>query len=205
MYASTSVLTIAALLFSPSTLAAAVYPSLTPQQAITSPSISNVEVHTNNPKVPGPTEMHHCSDPSHDLFQIRRLGFWPGNPRVGYYVTVRFVGRFISGTGDTPWLNVTGVINGRKELGPMYYAPLCDIDVWQTVHVQRPDGNDERDSHSHRSCPPAIQEGYAVISSPPIPMYPSVAPEGIWEVRAEATTQDGRRIFCVEGSFNVTK
>lgn len=42
------------------------------------------------------------------------------------------------------------------------------------------------------------------MKSPAMPLSPQEVPEGLWEVRAEATTKDGRRIFCVEGSFNVT-
>jgi hypothetical protein len=113
-------------------------------------------------------------------------------------------GHFMSATGDVPWLNIMGAINGRPELGPMYYSPLCDIDVFQDVFVPRPD-HENYPIGQHRSCPPSIHPGYAKISSPPIPLYPFAAPVGEWEVRAEATTQDGRRIFCVEGTFNVTR
>ena len=93
----------------------------------------------------------------------------------------------------------------------MYFSPLCDIDVFQEILVPYP-GQDEDAGQDagpevprmHRSCPPAIQEGYAEILSPPIPLGWPV-PEGEWEVRAEAMTQDRKRIFCVQGTFNVTK
>lgn len=122
----------------------------------------------------------------------------------GYYLTTRFISQFSSSTGDVPWLNITGSINGRPELGPLYYSPLCDIDVYQDIKVQSPAGDYDKEPRSHRSCPPSIHEGYALVSSPPMPLYPFVVPEGRYEIRAEAMTQDGRRIFCVEGAFNVT-
>ena len=56
----------------------------------------------------------------------------------------------------------------------------------------------------HRACPPDIEKGYAVVSSPPMPLSPDEVPVGEYEIRAEAITQDGKRIFCVEGIFNVT-
>ena len=118
---------------------------------------------------------------------------------------MRFVGDFVSSTGDVPWLNVTGAINGRPEREPLYYSPLCDIDVFQEVVVQSPTGDYDQTPRLHRSCPPSIQSGYAVVSSPPIPLTPLTVPEGRYDLRAEATTQDGRRVFCVEGSFDVTK
>jgi hypothetical protein len=122
----------------------------------------------------------------------------------GFYFTIRFIGAFTSATGDVPWLNVTGSVNGREELEPFYYSPLCDIDVFQEISVPRPEGDHKQVVGSHRSCPPAIEKGYAEIWSPPMPLNPLMVPEGKYEVRAEATTQDGRRIFCVEGSFDVT-
>lgn len=67
-----------------------------------------------------------------------------------------------------------------------------------------PGGDDKTSPRMHRSCPPNIQEGYAEMSSPPMPLYPEIVPVGRWEIRAEAMTQDGRRIFCVEGDFDVT-
>ena len=96
----------------------------------------------------------------------------------------------------------------------LFDNPLCDIDVFQEIEVEGHKG-----AYSHRSCPPGIREGYAVISSPPIPLSPGYGfthgklPKdfleylstdlyiGKYEIRAEATTQDGRSIFCVEGSF----
>ena len=59
-------------------------------------------------------------------------------------------------------------------------------------------------SRMHRACPPDIKKGYAVVSSPPMPLTPQTVPEGKYELRAEAMTQDGKRIFCIEGSFDVT-
>ncbi|KAL8724613.1 MAG: hypothetical protein Q9181_006753 [Wetmoreana brouardii] len=122
----------------------------------------------------------------------------------GYYLTTRFIGKFISSTGDVPWLNITGSINGHPEREPLYYSPLCDIDVFQEIIVQSPAGDYHKKPSFHRSCPPSIQGGYAVVSSPPVPLTPQTVPEGRYQVRAEAMTQDGRRIFCVEGSFDVT-
>lgn len=87
----------------------------------------------------------------------------------------------------------------------MYYSPLCDIDVIQEITIQSPAGDYDKEPRSHRSCPPSIEKGYAVISSPPMPLTPQTVPEGRYEVRAEAVTQDGRIIFCVEGSFDVTR
>ena len=85
--------------------------------------------------------------------------------------------------------------------------------MFQKISVPYP-GSDEDilDQHKstalprfHRACPPAIHEGYTIISSPPMPLTPLTVPEGKFEVRAEAKTQEGKRIFCVEGTFNVTK
>lgn len=56
----------------------------------------------------------------------------------------------------------------------------------------------------HRACPLEIGVGYAVMSSPPMPLTPQTVPEGKYDLRAEATTQEGRRIFCVQGTFDVT-
>ncbi|TVY34234.1 hypothetical protein LOCC1_G008622 [Lachnellula occidentalis] len=150
-------------------------------------------------KVPGNSPAHYCSDPSTDIFKIQGLYFYPKNPRIGYYFMLRFLGTFTSSTGDIPWLNVTGSFNGRSELSPLFDAPLCDINVFQ--QIQLPGQNDVG---THRSCPPAIQEGYAEIQSPHIPVQPPMVPDGLYEIRANATTQDGRSIFYVEGSFNIT-
>lgn len=116
---------------------------------------------------------------------------------------IYFWGYFTAETGDVPWLNITGSVNGRDELGPVYDAPLCDINVFQKVLVPRPGGGHEGEYRQHRSCPPGIQKGYATISSPPIPLYPEAFPVGRYDLRAEALTQDGRRIFCVKGEFDV--
>ena len=56
----------------------------------------------------------------------------------------------------------------------------------------------------HRSCPPEIGVGWAMVSSPPIPLTPLTAVEGRYELKAEAMTGEGERIFCVEGGFDVT-
>jgi hypothetical protein len=125
-------------------------------------------------------------------------------PYSGFYQTIRFIGHFVTSTGDVPWLNITGSINGRPEREPMYYSPLCDVDVFQNVKMPVPGGDDETALGLHRSCPPGIQEGYAIISSPPLPLHPDMVPTGRWEVRAEAETRDGKGIFCVEGTFDVT-
>lgn len=121
----------------------------------------------------------------------------------GYYLNARFIGDFVSHTGDVPWLNITGSINGRPEREPLYYSPLCDIDVFQEITVQSPAGDYDEKPRLHRSCPPSIHEGYAIVSSPPMPLSPQTVPEGSYALRAEAMAQDGRRIFCVEGSFDV--
>ena len=124
----------------------------------------------------------------------------------GYYLTTRFIGTFNSNTGDFPWLNITGSINGRRELEPLYNSLLCDIDVFQEFSVPRPGGDNELsgEPRMHRACPPKIGKGYAVVSSPPMPLTPQTVPQGKYNLRAEATTQDGKRIFCVEGSFDIT-
>ena len=124
----------------------------------------------------------------------------------GYYLTTRFIGTFNSSTGDFPWLKITGSINGRRELEPLYNSLLCDIDVFQEFSVPRPGGDDELNDEArmHRACPPNIGKGYAVVSSPPMPLTPQTVPLGKYNLRAEATTQDGKRIFCVEGSFDIT-
>ncbi|KAF4459270.1 phosphatidylglycerol phosphatidylinositol transfer [Fusarium albosuccineum] len=144
-------------------------------------------------RIPGESPAYHCSDPSGDIFRIDRLDFIPTNPR-----------HFITSTGDVPWLNITGSINGRPELEPMYFSPLCDVDVFQYAEIPIPGSDEKAALGLHRSCPPSIQDGYAVISSPPIPLRPDMVPTGKWEVRAEAQTQDRRRIFCVKASFDVT-
>lgn len=124
----------------------------------------------------------------------------------GYYLTTRFIGTFTSSAGDFPWLNITGSINGRRELEPLYNSLLCDIDVFQDVSVPRPGGDNELNGEPrmHRACPPNIEKGYAVVSSPPMPLTPQIVPQGKYDLRAEAMTQGGKRIFCVEGSFDVT-
>lgn len=127
------------------------------------------------------------------------------HPSSGYSLTTGFIGNFVSSTGEVPWLNITGSINGRLEREPLYYSPLCDIDVFQPITVQSPAGDYDKKPRFHRSCPPSIQEGHALVSSPPMLLSPQTVPEGRYEVRAEAMTQDGRRIFCVEGSFDVTR
>ncbi|KAK0514083.1 hypothetical protein JMJ35_003805 [Cladonia borealis] len=95
--------------------------------------------------------------------------------RIGFYQTFRFIGTFTSPTGPNPWLNVTGSINNRQELSPLYSASLCDIDVFQFISMPTPtpgvDPGDwgGRTPRLHRSCPPEIGVGWAMVSSPPIP------------------------------------
>ena len=131
-------------------------------------------------------------------------------PHSGFYQTTRFIGIFTSTTGENPWLNITGSINGRQELSPLYNAPLCDIDVFQKLSMHTPTPGVEPSHRSreeprlHRACPPEIGVGYAVVSSPPMPLTPQTVPEGKYDLRAEAMTQEGKRIFCVQGAFNVT-
>jgi hypothetical protein len=87
----------------------------------------------------------------------------------------------------------------------MYNSPLCDIDVFQEISLPIPGTGGSFPPRMHRSCRPGIRQGYATVSSPPLPLYPQMVPVGRWEIRAEAKTQDGRRIFCVKGEFNVTR
>ncbi len=61
-----------------------------------------------------------------------------------------------------------------------------------------------REPRLHRACPPEIGVGYAVVSSPPIPLTPLTAVVGKYDLRAEAMTLEGRRIFCIQGMFDVT-
>ena len=37
-----------------------------------------------------------------------------------------------------------------------------------------------------------------------MPLTPYTAPEGRYDLRAEAMTLEGERIFCVKGEFDVT-
>jgi hypothetical protein len=60
-----------------------------PQHIITySSPTSNVDADVNpdpkpnSLKVPGESPANYCSDPSNDIFEIRRLDFLPTNPRV---------------------------------------------------------------------------------------------------------------------------
>ena len=94
----------------------------------------------------------------------------------------------------------------------MYFSPLCDIDFSQKISVPNPGSDDDfhKDAGTelprlHRACPLAIRNGYAVVSSPPLPLTALTVPERKFEVQAEATTQDGKSIFCVERSFNITR
>ena len=124
----------------------------------------------------------------------------------GYYLTTRFIGGFNSSTGDFPWLNITERINGRRELEPLYNSLLCDVDVFQEVSVPRPGGGDQLDDERrmHRACPPDIEKGYAVTSSPPMPLSPQTVPWGKYNLRAETTPQGGKRILCIDGIFDIT-
>lgn len=87
----------------------------------------------------------------------------------------------------------------------MYDAPLCDLDVFQEMPMPRPGHQDVIDTSLHRACPPGIKPGYTRIESPAMPLYPHFNLEGRWDVHAEANTEDGRRIFCVEGTVVVHK
>lgn len=168
--------------------------------------ISSFSPDPNRRKVPGVNPAHYCqdSDPQDDIMRVSSMNFYPSHPRVGEYFYLNIIGDFLEPTGDVPWLNITGTVDGKAGVEPMYYAPLCDIRVFQDIKVPRPDGRPEVDSNFHRSCPPGIKEGYAVIDQG-MPLYPIMVPTGTWEVRAEATTQDGRSIFCFEAQFNVTE
>ncbi|KAK7946243.1 Phosphatidylglycerol/phosphatidylinositol transfer protein [Apiospora aurea] len=123
----------------------------------------------------------------------------------GHYQKVQLYGDFAAAatSGDVPWLNITATVNGRG-LGTMFYMPQCDLNLFQKVSLPLPpggggDGYQETPVEMHRVCPSGIRKGYAEISSPPVLLYPEFVPIGKWEVRAEATTREGRRIFCVEG------
>jgi hypothetical protein len=87
----------------------------------------------------------------------------------------------------------------------MYDGPLCDINVFQKIPMPVPGHHDVIHKTLHRACPPGINPGYARIEAPPLPLYPFFNLDGKWDVHAEATTDDGRRIFCIEGTFVVHK
>ena len=106
---------------------------------------------------------------------------------------------------STPWLHVTVSINGRPEREPHFYSALSDIDVFQEIVVQSPADDDDKKLSFHRSCPLSIQEGYAVVSSPPMPSTPQTVVEERYVLRAETVTQDWGRIFCIEESFEITE
>ena len=106
-------------------------------------------------------------------------------------------------------INIIKSTNERFKLKFLLNSSLCDINVFSKISVSRPEDDHEHNDHdaevrTHRSCPPNIQKGYAVVSSPPLPLSPQTVREGKYELRAEARTQGGKRIFCVEGSFDVT-
>ena len=93
---------------------------------------------TSNPlKVPGESPAYYCSDPCDDLYQIRRFYFTSINVRM--YVPHTHASKTptpltptsfrvsttsqpvpsapcTASTGDFPWLNITGSINGRPAL-----------------------------------------------------------------------------------------
>lgn len=81
------------------------------------------------------------------------------------------------------------------------------MDEFQEISAPRPRGGDELDDEPriHRACPPDIKKGYAVVGSPPMPLSPQRVPWGKYNIRVEAMTQGGKRIFCVEaqGSFDI--
>ncbi|KAK8023732.1 Phosphatidylglycerol/phosphatidylinositol transfer protein [Apiospora rasikravindrae] len=123
----------------------------------------------------------------------------------GHYQEVQLFGNFTTTTGDVPWLNITATVNGRSRGGePMFMLPLCDLNVFQKVSLPLPSGTGSTPAEMHRACPSDIQRGYAEISSPTLLLYPEFVPIGKWKVRAEATTLEGRRVFCVEGEFLVS-
>lgn len=64
----------------PNAILAAIWPTAQKptQQIITAASLSTL----NRIKVPGESPAYFCSDPSHDLFKIRRFDFIPINPRM---------------------------------------------------------------------------------------------------------------------------
>lgn len=104
-------------------------------------------------------------------------------------------------------VNATYLDEDLPDNNPFFYGPLCDIDVFQKIQVPIPDklGGGMTPKEMFRSCPSGIREGDAVITSWPIPLWPEYVPVGWYKAKAEAVTQDGRRIFCVEGTFEVTK
>lgn len=60
-----------------------------------------------------------------------------------------------------------------------------------------------REPRLHRARPPEMGFGYAVVSSPPMPLTPLTAVEGKYDLHAEAMTQEGQRISCIQDTFNV--
>lgn len=136
------------------------------------------------------------------VFKTTMICTDPGSLTRSHYLVISFGGIFKSDTGDVPWLNIPGSINYRPELSPMYDAPLCDLDVFQDISVPRPGDGPTADG-SHRSCPPSIHKGPGKIQSPPIPIVELELPRGRYKMRAEAMTQDERRIFCTEGEFDI--
>ncbi len=135
---------------------AAVGPAPLPQKVIQHNPTASPSWAADRLKVPGKSPAYVCSDLTDDIFQIRRFDFTPTDARIlvlndnhsnmsasltfnplcsGYYLTTRFIGTFNSINGDFPWLDITGTINGRRELEPLYNAPLCDIDVFAAYAV----------------------------------------------------------------------
>ncbi|KAM7212920.1 hypothetical protein V8F06_011675 [Rhypophila decipiens] len=180
------------------------------RQVPITPSLSEFASSNHGQKVPGESPAYFCpdSDPADNIFNVTRLDFLPTNPRVGFYQKVRLIGHFVSPTGDVPWMTVNTTYLDKDLPGnnPFFWGPLCDIDVLQEISVPIPDseGGGETRADLHRSCPEGIREGYAVLTSWPIPLFPGFVPTGRFHAKAEAITQDGRRIFCVEGTFEVT-
>ena len=78
MYSITFILYITSLFFTQAVPAVGVlYRQLTPEAPATYPSST-----LNSLKVPGESPAYYCSDPTDDIFQIRRFDFIPTNVRM---------------------------------------------------------------------------------------------------------------------------
>jgi hypothetical protein len=101
MHPTVLLFSIASVVLSQAISAAELLRRVSPQQVITYSSLtsnSDSNSNSNSLKVPGESPANYCSDPSNDLFQIRRLDFLPTNPRMYVYIshTLALV--------PTPWL-----------------------------------------------------------------------------------------------------
>ena len=90
----------------------------------------------------------------------------------------------------------------------VFNAPLCDIDVFREIAIPTPTPGVDPDHwkseiRSHRICPPGIKSaGPAFVGVSGISLDDVLTRR--WDLRAEAMTLDGRRIFCVRGEVDLT-